>query len=118
MIRKWSQGPADENMTEQLLVTVMETVRKHPWWKAPAALAVKVLEKSGIRPPARIADVGCGWGTNLERLEKIGYHVTGLDISRRVLSMIDREGRDLVEADLTQEFPPESLASYDACLVL
>ena len=45
-------------------------------------------------------DVGCGWGTNLQALETAGYEVTGLDISRRILDALDRQGVDLVDQSL------------------
>lgn len=118
MIETWSQGPADAGMPEALLVGLMETVHRHPWWRARASLAATLLAKRGILPPARVADVGCGWGTNLDLLEHRGYRVTGFDISRRALELIDNPSRNLVEADLNQEFPSHGRASYDACLVL
>jgi SAM-dependent methyltransferase len=118
MITTWSHGPPDEGMPEALLVEMMDQVRRHPWWRARASLAVAVLQKWNVRPPARVADVGCGWGTNLEALEEAEYRVTGLDVSRRVLELIDTTGRSLVEADLNQDFPAEALRRYDGCLLL
>ena len=53
-------------------------------------------------PSADVADVGCGWGVNLDALEEAGYTVRGLDISRQVLERIDRPSRRLIEADLNQ----------------
>lgn len=107
MIRTWSQGHADDNMPESLLVDLETTVRRHPWWKARARLAVAVLQRYAVAPPALILDAGCGWGTNLTALETAGYQVRGLDISRRMLERLDRPDRTLIEADLTQPLPPE-----------
>src|SRR3954453_11749786 len=118
MITTWSHGPADASMPEAMLVDTMEKGRRHPWWLARAALAVASLAKWNIIAPARIADVGCGWGTNLEALEKAGYAVTGLDISTSILTLIDNPRRRLVEVDLNQDFPPEARETHDACLVL
>ena len=118
MITTWSQGPADASMPEELLVGLMDTVRRHPWWVARASLAADLLAKRGIAPPARVADVGCGWGTNLDLLERRGYRVTGLDISRRTLELLDNPNRHLVEANLNEEFPAAARGDYDACLVL
>ena len=103
MISTWSQGAADGNMPEVLLTETLEKVRVHPWWQARARLALAALQKQGIAPPMTVADVGCGWGTNLDALEKTGYAAAGFDISRRILEMIDRPGRMLVEADLNQQ---------------
>jgi SAM-dependent methyltransferase len=105
MIRTWSKGEADDNMPENLLVDLEATVRRHPWWKARARLAIAVLKRYGIAPPAAILDAGCGWGTNLTALEAGGYRVRGLDISRRMLERLDRPDRTLIEADLTQPLP-------------
>jgi len=117
MIVTWSKGAADDNMPEDLLLAVFEKVRRHPWWHARARLAVAILQKESVLPPARVLEAGCGWGTNLEALAKAGYRVDGLDISRRALEVIDRPDRRLIEADLTQEVP--TLAEpYDALLAL
>jgi S-adenosylmethionine-dependent methyltransferase len=39
--------------------------------------------------PARILDVGCGQGTQLLRLARLGHHVTGLDASAALLADLD-----------------------------
>jgi 2-polyprenyl-3-methyl-5-hydroxy-6-metoxy-1,4-benzoquinol methylase len=118
MITLWSEGPADENMPEEILVSTYERIRQHPWWQARASLALAVLQKWNVRPPARVLDVGCGWGMNLAALEKAGYTVSGLDVSRRILDLIDAPKRDLIQADLNQDIPKTALPTYDACLVL
>ena len=117
MIQTWSRGPADDNMPEEMIVSVLDRVRKHPWWHARAALALDLLKANGIRPSATVADVGCGWGTNLDALEKAGYSAVGLDISRQILERIDRPGRRLIEADLNQPLPA-NIDSADALLLL
>jgi SAM-dependent methyltransferase len=117
MISTWSQGPVDANMPEAMLTDTLERVRRHPWWLARAKLALAVLKKHGLSPPASVADVGCGWGVNLEALEAAGYRVVGLDISRRVLELIDRPSRRLIEADINQPLPAHH-ESHDALLAL
>ena len=62
-------------------------------------------------------DAGCGWGTTLEALEARGYRAVGADISRKALELLDRPGRDLVEADLTKPLPG-SVEPFDAVLAL
>jgi len=105
MIEKWSQGPADENMPEAMLVETLARVRRHPWWIARARLALAVLQAQEISPPATVFDIGCGWGVNLQTLEKAGYHAVGIDISRQILEAIDRPDRRLIQADLNQPVP-------------
>jgi len=117
MISTWSRGPADANMPESFLADTLEKVRRHPWWLARARLALATLKKNGITGPATVADVGCGWGTNLDALETLGYQTTGFDISRRILEMIDRPGRNLVELDLNQPLP-ENHPLFEALFAL
>ncbi len=117
MIEVWSNGPADDSMPEDILVSVIEKVRAHPWWRARARLAIAVLKQHRVLPPAWIYDVGCGWGVNLAALESAGYRVRGLDISPRILDLINAPGRHLIEADLTQA-PPADAAPADAVLAL
>src|ERR1051325_7435003 len=107
MIVTWSKG-ADDYMPQELLVRTLQIVRRHPWWLARGKLAIEALQREGVKPPAKIIDVGCGWGTNLDALEAAGYPSTGLDISRQILEAIDRPDRKLVEADLMQELPPDA----------
>jgi SAM-dependent methyltransferase len=104
-------------MPETLLVDTWQKVRRHPWWAARARLAVSLLHQNGVRAPASVIEAGCGWGVNLDALEKAGYRVTGLDISRRILELVDRPDRCLVEADLRQDLPGDVKFS-DAVLAL
>jgi SAM-dependent methyltransferase len=55
----------------------------------------------------------------MEALERAGYRMAGLDLSRRTLAQLDRErqGRDLIEADLTQPMPAD-VDPFDAVLAL
>ncbi|MDQ3621404.1 MAG: class I SAM-dependent methyltransferase [Verrucomicrobiota bacterium] len=117
MIETWSKGSADECMPEEMLVSTLEKVRRHCWWDARAKLALAVLKRNDVRPPAYVLDVGCGWGVTLSALEKAGYRATGLDISPRILQMIDRPDRRLIEADLSQDLPLHSERA-DALLCL
>ena len=117
MIVIWSEGPADDYMDEAILVELGRRVRRHPWWRARARLTIAILERAGVNPPARVLDAGCGWGVTLDALERRGYRVTGLDISRRVLDGLDRPDRELIVADLSQPLPG-SVAPFDAVLAL
>jgi len=119
MITTWSEGAADESMAEAILVEQAMLIRKHPWWLARARLTRALLEKNAVRPPSRILDAGCGWGVTMQALERAGYAVSGMDISRRALEMLHREGpgRSLIQADLTGPLP-ERAGEYDAVLAL
>ncbi len=117
MIETWSQGRPDQNMSEAILVGMAGVIRRHPWWRARSALVLALLERLDVRPPARVIDVGCGWGVTLEVLERQGYQAVGVDISRRALERLDRPGRTLIEADLTQPLPGHA-GPFDAVLAL
>jgi SAM-dependent methyltransferase len=117
MITTWSAGRSEGKMDEQILVDLRDLVARHPWWLARANLVLALLEQLNIRAPAAILEAGCGWGTNIEALEAAGYQITGLDVSRRMLDRLDRDGRHLVEADLAQVLP-DGLPTYDCVLVL
>jgi SAM-dependent methyltransferase len=117
MIESWSKGVADENMAEEILVDLAAIIRRHPWWQARAALTLGLLRRLGVVPPARVLDVGCGWGVTLDALEARGYTAVGMDISRRTLEKLDRPGRTLIEADLTQPLKHDG-PGHDAVLAL
>ncbi|MDR3621597.1 MAG: class I SAM-dependent methyltransferase [Paludisphaera borealis] len=117
MIEHWSEGIADDNMAEDILVELGDVVRRHPWWRARAALTLRLLSDLGIEPPARVLDAGCGWGVTLDALEAQGYRAVGMDVSRRTLEHLDRPGRTLIEADLTQPLRADA-PRYDAVLAL
>jgi 2-polyprenyl-3-methyl-5-hydroxy-6-metoxy-1,4-benzoquinol methylase len=117
VIERWSQGIADDNMAEDILVDLARIVQRHPWWKARAALTLELLKQLGVKPPAPVLDAGCGWGVTLDVLEERGYTAVGMDISRRTLEMLDCPGRRLAEADLTK--PLEQVVEpHDAVLAL
>jgi SAM-dependent methyltransferase len=118
LITTWSEGVADDNMAESILVELAGLVRVHPWWRARARLTLALLERLGVRSPARVLDAGCGWGTTLDALECQGYQAAGMDISRRTLEQLDRPGRVLYVADLTRELTTASGAGFDAVLAL
>lgn len=117
MIVSWSRGVADDNMGEDFLVELGDLVARHPWWTARSRLLLHLLRRIGCRTACQIIEAGCGWGTNLSELEKAGYTVAGLDVSRNALARLDRVERTLIEADLSQDLPPNA-PEYDVVLAL
>ena len=117
MIDRWSAGVADDNMAEEILVELGALIRRHPWGRARTRLMLDLLGRLGVTPPARVLDVGCGWGTTLEALEAKGHRVVGADISRRALLALDQPGRELVEFDLARPLP-DGIEPFDAVLAL
>jgi SAM-dependent methyltransferase len=117
MILSWSHGIAQDNMDEGILVELGDLIARHPWWTARSRLLLQLLRRIERRNPCRIIEVGCGWGTNFRELERCGYAVTGLDISREALERLDRSDRTLIEADLADDLPP-NVPQYDVVLAL
>jgi SAM-dependent methyltransferase len=117
MIRTWSRGDAGAAMAEEILLDLRDEIHRHPWWRARARLTLALLARLGVRPPARVLDAGCGWGVTLDLLERRGYRAAGLDVSRRALGRLDRDGRTLIEADLTRD-PPPHCDTFQAVLAL
>lgn len=117
MITTWSEGDAGGNMDEAILTELAGLIRRHPWWRARAALTLALLGRLGVAPPARVLDAGCGWGVVLEALERRGYDAAGMDVSRKALERLDRPGRTLFQADLTRPLPAAA-GGFDAVLAL
>ena len=117
MIATWSKGLADACMPQAMLVDTLDKVRRHPWWLCRAELALAILRQHQLPPPASIIDVGCGWGVNLQSLERAGYQTTGIDISRQILELIDQPARHLAEADL-YHLPASEFGRHDGLFAL
>ena len=105
-------------MGEDLLTDLGDIVSGHPWWRARARLAVRLLQVHGVPNEASILDAGCGWGVTLAALADNGYKVHGLDVSKRALEKLDAPDRVLIEADLTVPPPAHAHGAYDAALAL
>lgn len=66
------------------------------WFIARRELAVELLRRElGGRHDARILDVGCGTGSNLEAFSKLG-RATGIDMSPEALAFCRKRGVDSV----------------------
>jgi len=75
------------------------------------------IELSGLKPPARVADLGCGSGTFTTLLKGAGYDCVGLDISAKLIAVGRSKypGVELVEGDI--EHLPFPDASFDGVLL-
>jgi SAM-dependent methyltransferase len=87
-----------------------------------AAEVNAVVERLGLPPGARLLDLCCGQGRHAVPLARLGYRVTGLDLSRQLLDraagLAGDQGQrvELVEADMRRL--PFADASFDAVLNL
>ena len=101
MIERWSEGIADDNMAEEILVELAALIRRHPWWQARAALTLDLLRAGPAAP-----------GAGPRRGLRLGRHpgcpgTAGLSGRRHGHLAADaREagpaGPRLIEADLTR----------------
>lgn len=92
--------------------------------KLELSLIDRALKKAGITPPAAILDLPCGTGRLSLHLAQQGYRVTGMDISRAMVSRAEEKIRRfqleskfrLVVGDA--ETLPYSDAGFAACVSL
>ncbi len=117
MIERWSTGAPDGEMSDAMLIGLASEIERHPWWRARARLTMALLDREALHPPATVLDAGCGWGVTLDALERRGYRAAGLDVSAGALGRLDRAGRRLIAADLTQPLPAGH-GEFDAVLAL
>src|SRR5262245_49512131 len=85
--------------------------------EAKECIVAAFTELTGLEPPARVADLGCGSGAFTTLLARRGYDCLGLDISARLLAVGRRKhpGIGFVAGDI--EWLPFPDASFDGVLL-
>ncbi|HEY7662963.1 MAG TPA: methyltransferase domain-containing protein [Xanthobacteraceae bacterium] len=85
--------------------------------EASARLVDAFVGLSGLKPGARVADLGCGSGAFTALLARAGYACVGLDLSSKLVAVGRRKypGIDFVEGDI--EHLPFPDASFDGVLL-
>ncbi len=87
--------------TDELFVRHPETflaIHEHAWpyGEEQARDLVRIFERFGIAPGARVLDAPCGIGRHATRLAKLGYRVVGVDLSppyvARAKELAEEEG--------------------------
>jgi SAM-dependent methyltransferase len=68
----------------ELLRMLESSQRSHFWFRARNRQILDFLAEDGVRPPARILEVGCGSGTVLSALADAGYRMTGVEMHREL----------------------------------
>ena len=112
--RPWYDGFFDDDYLRTFLPELPE--------ERTAAEVNAVVERLGLEPGARLLDLCCGQGRHAVPLAGLGYRVTGLDLSRRLLEraagLAAAQGQrvGLVEGDMRRL--PFADASFDAVLNL
>ncbi|MBN1609253.1 MAG: class I SAM-dependent methyltransferase [Polyangiaceae bacterium] len=64
----------------------------HAWHRHADSEAATVLRLAGSAPPATVLDVGCGDGRHADALVNLGFTVTGVDISARLIRTARERG--------------------------
>ena len=72
-----------------------------------------VVERLGIRPGARVLDLGCGWGPLLNYFRQIGVEGTGVTLSRGQAAACRRNGLDVRIQDAL-EVRRDTFGAFDA----
>ncbi len=62
----------------------------------------KLIEHMPVDPPAKVLDMGPGWGNTTIALAQTGYQVTALDIERRFIDLINLRAQD-AHVDVTAQ---------------
>ena len=119
---------------ERAVFDRMAELDQHHWWFVARRRILKSLIQRVVRPPndARVLEVGCGTGHNLEMLKSFGsLDASELDPAARALagkrlhgevkeaklpdlSMFDRNGYDLIALLDVLEHVPDDVASLRA----
>ena len=84
-VARWWAGYFDERFLQIYRALLPDEEAEEEVGAAVAAL--------GLDPPARVLDLACGWGRHAIPLARLGFEVTGLDLSEVLL----REARAAAE---------------------
>lgn len=69
----------DMALDPEVLAGLWHMEENHFWHRARNRWIVRALEEGGVRPGARVLEVGCGSGAVAVELHRRGYQVTGID---------------------------------------
>ena len=79
--------------------------------RAQFRLTRELVDLMAIEPPARVVDLGCGWGFSMEVLASLGFEVVGVDISSDMVGYCRAKGFQAIVGDfcrLDRLFPAKS----------
>ena len=85
--------------------------------QASARIVDAFVRLSGLKPPARVVDLGCGSGTFTALLARAGYDCVGLDISAKLLAVGRRKHPHVAFVAGDIEHLPFASESFDGALL-
>ncbi len=85
--------------------------------QASARLAAAFMELSRLKPPARVADLGCGSGAFTALLTHAGYDCVGVDLSAKLIEVGRRKYPHIEFAEGDIEHLPFPDGSFDGVLL-
>jgi ubiquinone/menaquinone biosynthesis C-methylase UbiE len=85
--------------------------------QASARLAAAFMELSRLKPPARVADLGCGSGAFTALLKHAGYDCVGVDLSAKLIEVGRRKYPHIEFAEGDIEHLPFPDGSFDGVLL-
>lgn len=98
-------------MEDHVYRSMYEQEERHWWFRGRRAVIAALLRRSGISPPLRVLDAGCGTGRNLEDYARLGP-VTGIDPSETAVRFCRSRGVESVLRAEVEDLPFED-QSFD-----
>jgi len=101
---------ADSNLPQQMqqhTYSIMYAIEETHWWFAGRRRIISSFIQPlfrGIKESARILDVGCGTGANLEMLSEFGA-AEGVDVSNEALTFCRQRGLNNVKLGEAEKLP-------------
>ncbi|MES9873356.1 MAG: class I SAM-dependent methyltransferase [Candidatus Sedimenticola sp. 6PFRAG7] len=97
----------------------MKEIEKHHWWfTARREIVEETISKLDIEPDARILDVGCGTGGNLEMLNRVGV-VTGIEMNSLAADLATKSSNATIKiGSLPNNLPLDNDETFDLIVAL
>ena len=104
-------------MERDFYKTYFELEEDNWWFKVRRNLVVDLLYKYKIKKDSKIFDFGCGSGYTVDYLQKLGYDISGSDISVEAIEFGQSKGiRNLSIANSSGIYAPDG--RFDLILAL
>lgn len=117
MVLIWLGKKSKNNMKNDFYKTYFEAENNHWWFRVRRNIVLLLIKKYKIPKTAKIFDFGCGSGYTVGYLQKLGYNVSGTDISAEAVEFgLSKGVHNLSMAQNAEIKPPEG--GFDLILAL